>query len=53
MSAAMALAAALRGTPPLAGCVLTKPGEIVGAAGAGGASDQMARMMRAAIRRTI
>jgi tripartite-type tricarboxylate transporter receptor subunit TctC len=45
------LAAALLSAPALAGWEPTKPVEIVVAAGAGGASDQMARMMQAAIQK--
>ena len=48
---AAALAALLAGSPALAGWEPTKPVEIVVAAGAGGASDQMARMMQAAIQK--
>src|SRR3954467_8196963 len=51
MKAAITLAAALCGTPAFAGWEPTKPVEIVVAAGAGGASDQMARMMQAAIQK--
>jgi putative tricarboxylic transport membrane protein len=48
----MALAITLAGAPALAaGWEPTKPVEIVVAAGAGGASDQMARMMQAAIQK--
>src|SRR5947199_9598316 len=47
--AAAALAAMLAGAPAFAAWEPTKPVEIVVAAGAGGASDQMARMMQAAI----
>src|SRR3979411_730300 len=46
-AALMALASA----PAMAGWEPTKPVEIVVAAGAGGASDQMARMMQAAIQK--
>src|ERR1044071_3371019 len=46
--AAIPFAAALA-APALAAWEATKPVEIVVAAGAGGASDQMARMMQAAI----
>lgn len=42
-------AGALASAPAFAGWEPTKPVEIVVAAGAGGASDQMARMMQAAI----
>ena len=49
--AAAALAALLAGSPSMAGWEPTKPVEIVVAAGAGGASDQMARMMQAAIQK--
>jgi len=49
--AAAALAALLAGSPAMAGWEPTKPVEIVVAAGAGGASDQMARMMQAAIQK--
>jgi len=49
---AAALAAMLASAPAIA-WEPTKPVEIVVAAGAGGASDQMARMMQAAIQRTI
>jgi tripartite-type tricarboxylate transporter receptor subunit TctC len=45
------LAATLMATPGHAGWEPTKPVEIVVAAGAGGASDQMARMMQAAIQK--
>src|SRR3954465_15564824 len=49
---AVAVAAALSlSTPAFAGWEPTKPVEIVVAAGAGGASDQMARMMQAAIQK--
>ncbi len=48
----MALTIMLAGAPALAaGWEPTKPVEIVVAAGAGGASDQMARMMQAAIQK--
>ena len=50
MKAAAALAAVLVGAPAIA-WEPTKPVEIVVAAGAGGASDQMARMMQAAIQK--
>src|SRR2546429_8700790 len=46
-----ALAAVLATAPALAAWEPTKPVEIVVAAGAGGASDQMARMMQAAIQK--
>src|ERR1700757_2200581 len=46
-----ACAALLMTTPALAGWEPTKPVEIVVAAGAGGASDPMARMMQAAIQK--
>src|ERR1700760_1960045 len=45
------LAATLLCAPAIAGWEPTKPVEIVVAAGAGGASDQMARMMQAAIQK--
>src|SRR5213596_2879363 len=45
------LAAVLASTPALAAWEPTKPVEIVVAAGAGGASDQMARMMQAAVQK--
>src|SRR5438094_1631512 len=45
------LAAVLATAPALAAWEPTKPVEIVVAAGAGGASDQMARMMQAAIQK--
>lgn len=49
---AVGVAAALSlSTPAFAGWEPTKPIEIVVAAGAGGASDQMARMMQAAIQK--
>ena len=51
IKAATALAAMLLSAPALAGWEPTKPVEIVVAAGAGGASDQMARMMQAAIQK--
>jgi putative tricarboxylic transport membrane protein len=50
MKAAAALAAVLVNAPAIA-WEPTKPVEIVVAAGAGGASDQMARMMQAAIQK--
>jgi tripartite-type tricarboxylate transporter receptor subunit TctC len=49
--AAALLAAMLLSAPAIAGWEPTKPVEIVVAAGAGGASDQMARMMQAAIQK--
>src|SRR5437773_4813215 len=45
------LAAVLANAPAMAAWEPTKPVEIVVAAGAGGASDQMARMMQAAIQK--
>src|ERR1700760_513970 len=51
VKAAAVLAAALTSAPAIAGWEPTKPVEIVVAAGAGGASDQMARMMQAAIQK--
>src|SRR5690349_22778138 len=51
LKAAVALAAMIASTPALAAWEPTKPVEIVVAAGAGGASDQMARMMQAAIQK--
>ena len=51
LKAAAALAAMIASTPALAAWEPTKPVEIVVAAGAGGASDQMARMMQAAIQK--
>src|ERR1700674_5470186 len=51
MKATAALAAVLASAPAIAGWEPTKPVEIVVAAGAGGASDQMARMMQAAIQK--
>src|SRR5512139_1388816 len=51
MKAACAAAALFVSAPALAGWEPTKPVEIVVAAGAGGASDQMARMMQAAIQK--
>src|SRR6266436_3320987 len=48
---AAALTAMLASAPATAGWEPTKPVEIVVAAGAGGASDQMARMMQAAIQK--
>src|SRR5471030_1277470 len=45
------LTAMLASMPAMAGWEPTKPVEIVVAAGAGGASDQMARMMQAAIQK--
>src|ERR1700686_3169859 len=50
-SAAVLSAAMLASAPAVAGWGPTKPVEIVVAAGAGGASDQMARMMQAAIQK--
>src|SRR6201994_2031646 len=51
MKTTAALAAVLAGAPALAAWEPTKPVEIVVAAGAGGGSDQMARMMQAAIQK--
>src|SRR5579862_2759745 len=51
VKATAALAAMLASAPANAGWEPTKPVEIVVAAGAGGASDQMARMMQAAIQK--
>ena len=51
VKAACAAAALLLSAPAFAGWEPTKPVEIVVAAGAGGASDQMARMMQAAIQK--
>ena len=51
VKAATALAVMLASAPAIAGWEPTKPVEIVVAAGAGGASDQMARMMQAAIQK--
>jgi len=51
MKAAAALTAVLVSAPAAAGWEPTKPVEIVVAAGAGGASDQMARMMQAAVQK--
>jgi putative tricarboxylic transport membrane protein len=51
MKAAAALTAMIASAPAIAGWEPTKPVEIVVAAGAGGASDQMARMMQAAIQK--
>ena len=51
VKAAIALAIALCGTPAVAAWEPTKPVEIVVAASAGGASDQMTRMMQAAIQK--
>lgn len=48
---ATAVAALLLSAPAMAAWEPTKPVEIVVAAGAGGASDQMARMMQAAIQK--
>src|SRR5437868_12155646 len=51
MKSAAALTAMLASVPAVAGWEPSKPVEIVVAAGAGGASDQMARMMQAAIQK--
>src|SRR5882762_10169086 len=51
MKAMVALSAMLASAPAIAAWEPTKPVEIVVAAGAGGASDQMARMMQAAIQK--
>ena len=51
IKATAALAIMLASAPAIAGWEPTKPVEIVVAAGAGGASDQMARMMQAAIQK--
>src|ERR1700688_4985721 len=51
MKSAAVLSAMLASAPAIAGWEPTKPVEIVVAAGAGGASDQMARMMQAAIQK--
>src|SRR5216117_3392525 len=51
MKGMAALAAVLANAPAMAAWEPTKPVEIVVAAGAGGASDQMARMMQAAIQK--
>src|SRR4030081_1128961 len=51
MKATAALTVILLSTAALAAWEPTKPVEIVVAAGAGGASDQMARMMQAAIQK--
>src|ERR1043165_8738581 len=51
LKAAAAVTAMIATTPALAAWEPTKPVEIVVAAGAGGASDQMARMMQAAIQK--
>src|SRR6201996_9601251 len=51
VKAASALAVMLASAPAVAGWEPTKPVEIVVAAGAGGASDQIARMMQAAIQK--
>src|SRR3954465_6456641 len=51
MKAAAALTAMLATAPAFAAWEPSKPVEIVVAAGAGGASDQMARMMQAAIQK--
>src|SRR5258705_1220380 len=51
MKTMAALAAVLANAAAMAAWETTKPVEIVVAAGAGGASDQMARMMQAAIQK--
>src|SRR3954464_3427356 len=51
MTTTIICAAMLAGAPAIAAWEPTKPVEIVVAAGAGGASDQMARMMQAAIQK--
>src|ERR1700749_3690998 len=51
MKAAAAIMTMLAGAPAIAAWEPTKPVEIVVSAGAGGASDQMARMMQAAIQK--
>src|SRR6202012_5563089 len=51
VNAAVALTTVLASAPAIAGWEPTKPVEIVVAAGAGGASDQMARMMQVAIQK--
>jgi putative tricarboxylic transport membrane protein len=51
MNTTVAVAALAMSTPAFAAWEPTKPVEIVVAAGAGGASDQMARMMQAAIQK--
>jgi putative tricarboxylic transport membrane protein len=51
LKTAAALTAMIASAPATAGWEPTKPVEIVVAAGAGGASDQMARMMQAAIQK--
>ena len=51
LKAATVLTAMIAGAPAFAAWEPTKPVEIVVAAGAGGASDQMARMMQAAIQK--
>src|SRR5436853_1955910 len=51
MKATAALTAMLASAPVMAAWEPSKPVEIVVAAGAGGASDQMARMMQAAIQK--
>ncbi len=51
IKSAAALAALIAAVPANAAWEPTKPVEIVVAAGAGGASDQMARMMQAAIQK--
>jgi putative tricarboxylic transport membrane protein len=51
IKATAALAAVLTSAPAIAAWEPTKPVEIVVAAGAGGASDQMARIMQAVIQK--
>src|SRR5438132_5651129 len=51
MKATAALTAMLASAPAMAAWEPSKPVEIVVAAGAGGASDQMARMMQAAVQK--
>src|SRR5215468_11576865 len=51
LCAGSALALLLAGAPAAAAWEPTKPVEIVVAAGAGGASDQMARMLQAAVQK--
>src|SRR5215212_8439407 len=51
MKAATALTVMFASAPAIAAWEPSKPVEIVVAAGAGGASDQMARMMQAAIQK--
>src|ERR1039457_6782522 len=51
MKAVTALTVMLASAPALAAWEPTKPVEIVVAAGAGGASDQMARMIQAAVQK--